>query len=192
MKILTTMVSITAVVAIIGCATVPQDAVQTSGAAMSSAETIANQVPVGSAAGVAGAVAEAAPAAVQTPGLVDILVQQLRITPEQASGGAGSIFSMAQRGMTPSNFGLVSKAVPGMDQLLAAVPASGATNLMGNAASALGGGSGIGNMIGLANSFQSLGLSSGMMNQFFPVILDYVQNQGGSTVMSLLQSAILP
>jgi Protein of unknown function VcgC/VcgE (DUF2780) len=188
MKNMTTMmVGIAAVLTIVGCATAPQDAAQTS-ATISSAGTLAGQVPAGSAAGVA----EAAPAAIQTPGLVDILVQQLKVTPAQASGGAGSIFSMAQQGMSPSNFGLVSKAVPGMDQLLAAVPASGATNLMGGAAGALGGGSGIGNMIGLANSFQSLGMGSGMMNQFFPVILEYVQNQGGSTVMSLLQSAILP
>ena len=127
----------------------------------------------------------------QIPAIVDVLVQQLGVTPAQASGGAGSIFSMAQQVMTPSNFGLVSKAVPGMDQLLAAVPAAGATNLMGGAAGTLGGGS-LGNMVALAGSFQSLGMDSGMMSQFLPVILDYLQNQGGSTVMGLLQSAIMP
>jgi hypothetical protein len=128
----------------------------------------------------------------QTPGLIDILVQQLGVSSQQASGGAGSIFSVAQQVMSPTNFGLVSKAVPDMSQILASAPASGATpNLMGSAANALGSGSRLGQMAALASSFQSLGMSSGMMGKFIPVILDYVQNQGGSTTMSLLQSAIM-
>jgi hypothetical protein len=139
----------------------------------------------------AGSLAGAAPAAAQTPGLVDILVQQLGVTPQQATGGAGSIFSMAQQSMTSSNFGLVSKAVPGMDQLLSAAPASGTTSFMGSAASALGGSS-LGNMAGLASSFQGLGMNSGMMSQFIPVIMQYVQTQGGSSTMNLLQSALMP
>ena len=183
MKILTQILNIAAIVTLFGCATSAQNAAQTSSAGTLSAGTIASQVP---SSGVGGVLE-----APQTPAIVDILVQQLGVTPAQASGGAGSIFSMAQQVMTPSNFGLVSKAVPGMDQLLAAVPAAGATNLMGGAAGTLGGSS-LGNMAALAGSFQSLGMSSGIMSQFLPVILDYVQNQGGSTVMGLLQSAIMP
>jgi Protein of unknown function VcgC/VcgE (DUF2780) len=189
MKMMTSLVCIVTALTIIGCAAIGQDAAQTSSAGGTSAGgAIASQVPsTGAAAGMMGDAVEAP----QIPAIVDILVQQLGVTPAQASGGAGSIFSMAQQVMTPSNFGLVSKAVPGMDQLLAAVPAAGATNLMGGAAGTLSGSS-LGNMAALAGSFQSLGMSPGTMSQFLPVILDYVQNQGGSTAMSLLQGAILP
>lgn len=156
---------------------------------------IVNQAPVLSmptAVGMAGQL----PNAIQTPGLVDILVQQLGITTTQATGGAGAIFSMAQSMMSPDKFGLVSTTVPGMSQLLGAAPSltssSVSSGLMGTAANALGQGSSLGHLAGLASSFQSLGMNSGMINQFIPVILQYVQNQGGSATMSLLQSALLP
>jgi len=127
---------------------------------------------------------------------VDALVRQLGITPEQASGGAGSIFSMAKQGMNSADFAKVSTAVPGMNELLAAAPSQAApssnmTGLMGMAASALGGsGSSVGMLASLAGSFQSLGLNSGMVSRFIPVILQSVQSQGGSATMGLLQSAL--
>jgi hypothetical protein len=143
----------------------------------------------------AGGLAGAVTGASQTPALVGLLVQQLGISPQQAMGGAGSIFSVARQTMNPSNFGLVSNAVPGMSQLLAAAPRMAGSSmgggLMGNAANALGGSS-LGQMAMMANAFQSLGMGSGMVNQFIPVILQYVQAQGGSSTMGLLQSALMP
>ena len=85
-----------------------------------------------------------------------------------------------------------------MSQLLSAAPSLAGSNgggLMGSAVNALGGGSGMGNMAKmamLANSFQSLGLGSSMVSRFIPVILQYVQMQGGTSTMGLLQSALMP
>lgn len=210
MKTFATMATIV-LATLTGCASMPQNAVQTGGASLPASTmssqlpavvtpsmgTVAGQLPsVGTAASTVGSIAGATPATAQAPSLVGILVQQLGITQQQATGGAGSIFSMAQQSMSPSSFGQVSQAVPGMSQLLSAAPAlggstSGAGSLMGSAASALGGGS-LGNMAALASSFQSLGMDSGMMSQFIPVILQYVQGQGGSTTMGLLQGALMP
>jgi Protein of unknown function VcgC/VcgE (DUF2780) len=193
MKTFATMATIVAAT-LSGCASIPQNAVQTGGASLPagtmssqlpavvtpSVGTVAGQLPsVGAATSMVGSVAGAVPAATQTPSLVGILVQQLGITPQQATGGAGSIFSMAQQSMNPSSFGQVSQAVPGMSQLLSAAPA-------------LGGGGSLGNMVALASTFQSLGMNSSMMGQFIPVILQYVQGQGGNATMSLLQSALMP
>ncbi len=207
MRICTTLAAVAAVVIITGCATASQNVPEVSNVGMSSAETLASQMP--SAASVAGQlpsaastsgmmdnVAGSASGAAQTLSLVGILVQQLGITPQQATGGAGSIFSFAKQSMSPASFGQVSSAVPEMSQLLAAAPAlggssSGAGNLMRSAANALGGSS-LGNMATLASSFQSLGMGSGMMNQFIPVILQYIQGTGGPSTMSLLQSALMP
>jgi hypothetical protein len=196
MKIFATMatiVAITAIPAMAVCAPQLQGAAQAAGLGLPSAAAAAEQIP---AAGVAGAVADAAPVAGQTSSLVDTLVHQLGITPEQATGGAGSIFSMAKQGMNSADFAKVSTAVPGMNQLLAAAPSQAApssnmTGLMGMAASALGGsGSSVSKLASLAGSFQSLGLNSGMVSQFIPVILQSVQSQGGSATMGLLQSAL--
>jgi Protein of unknown function VcgC/VcgE (DUF2780) len=214
MKTFATIATIAVVTAMTGCTSLPtQDVTHMGSMGMPSAGTVSSHIPMvgmpsvgsvagqfpsmGSAAGMAGTVAGTAPVAAQAPSLVSILVQKLGITPQQATGGAGSIFSMAKQSMSPTSFGQVSQAVPGMSQLLSAapssgVPSSGAGGLMGSAVSLLGGGSGLGNMAALAGSFQSLGLNSGMMGKFIPVILQYVQAQGGSGTMGLLQGALMP
>lgn len=144
--------------------------------------------------GLAGGALGSSSTVAQTPGLVDLLVQKLGVTPQQATGGAGSIFSVAQQSLGANKFSTVSSAVPGMSTLLAAAPAmSGGTssNLLGGALGGGGGTSALG-MAALASSFQSLGLGGGMVNRFIPVILQYVQAQGGTSTMGLLQSALMP
>jgi hypothetical protein len=54
----------------------------------------------------------------------------------------------------------------------------------------MGEGSSLGSLANLAGSFQSLGMDSSMINQFVPVVLKYVQGQGGAGAMSLLQNAL--
>jgi hypothetical protein len=185
-----------------GCASAPQDLSQLDSASAATTGTLASEIPsagmpsTGAATGMVGNAASSSIGGSQAPSLVGILVQQLGISPQQATGGAGSIFSLAKQSMSPASFGQVSNAVPGMGQLLAAAPALGGSttgtgSLMGSAASALGGSS-LGNMAALAGSFQSLGMGSGMMNQFLPIILQYVQGTGGSSTMGLLQSALMP
>lgn len=185
---------------IMGCVSAPQNSSQLGTTGMQPAEAVVSQMPStgmatsGAATEMIGNVASSS-ASAQTPSLVNILVQQLGVTPQQATGGAGSIFSLAKQSLSPTSFGQISNAVPGMDQLIAAAPVlagtSGGNGLMGSAASALGGSS-MGNLLGLVNAFQSLGMGSGMMNQFIPIILQYLQDTGGSTTMGLLQNVLMP
>jgi hypothetical protein len=51
--------------------------------------------------------------------------------------------------------------------------------------------SSLSSMAGLAESFSKLGLSSDMVNQFLPIVLDFVQSKGGDALKNLLQSALL-
>lgn len=127
--------------------------------------------------------------------LINILVGQLGISPQQALGGVGSIFSVAQQRMNPGDFSQLSGSVPGMDRYLSSapqLPANGANaGLLGAAGSLLGGqNNALGSLAALAGSFQSLGMNPSMVSQFLPVVLQYVQNQGGAGTMSLLQSAL--
>ena len=70
--------------------------------------------------------AEAMSAAVKaSPKLVNGLAKELGSTPEQAAGAAGVIFGIAKSLLKPEDFAAMSKAVPGMDALLAAVPTDG-------------------------------------------------------------------
>src|SRR5579864_843225 len=122
-----------------------------------------------------------------SPDLVGRLTNELSITPAQASGGSGALFGLAKTRLTAAEFGKVAAAVPGMDGLLKAAPAS----------SGFGGFSGLsdsfGNLSGLASvagSFQKLGLSPDMISKFVPVLVNYVQSRGGASTSALLTKAL--
>jgi hypothetical protein len=151
----------------------------------------------GAAAEGAGAAAEGAGAAAEGAGgatvatespLVHQLTSELGVTQRQALGGAGAIFSVAKQNLQPSEFGQISSAVPNMDSYLEAAPRP---KTLGGMFGALGGQAGkVGKTASLVSSFSQLGLSADMVGKFTPVVLQYVQAQGGSSAMTLLQGAI--
>jgi len=126
----------------------------------------------------------AAPALAQTPAagdsneLVGSLTKELGVTPEQARGGAGSLFSLAKGKMPAADFDKVAKAVPGMDGLLGAAPAMG------------GGIGSLGTMAAAASAFQKLGLQPAMVSKFVPVLTNFVGSKGGADVGKLLAAAL--
>lgn len=129
----------------------------------------------------------------QDTSLVSLLTQQLGVTENQAQGGAGSIFNFAKEKLSPPDFAQVSNSVPDMNGLLDAAPKkeNSMGGMLGGATSMFGGsGSSLEGLASLASSFSQLGLSPDMVNQFVPVILDYVKTNGGETVSNLL-AAIL-
>jgi hypothetical protein len=179
---------------------------------------------------VAALVATANTGSAQAQDLVAMLVSQLGVTSEQATGGAGAIFNLAKERLAPDEFSQIAGAVPGIDSLMGAAPTAvaegttgGATSgvadvskmttaaggsgestggmgsmtgmaskAMGGAPSATGGtGAAMGNLGSLAGSFEQLGMSPDMVQKFVPVVLDYVNSEGGATAMKLLQGALL-
>ncbi|MET3455298.1 DUF2780 domain-containing protein [Pseudomonas kilonensis] len=136
-----------------------------------------------------GAVAAAPKAA----GLLNTLGSELKITPEQAIGGAGAMLGLAKNRLSEPQFSELSKSVPGLDQI-AGNSAIGGLNGLGGL---LGGGSDknalldglLGNVKDtddLNNAFSALGMDSGMIGQFAPIILQYLGQQG--VAGSLLQN----
>ncbi|MBV4549854.1 DUF2780 domain-containing protein [Pseudomonas sp. SWRI102] len=136
-----------------------------------------------------GAVAAAPKAA----GLLNTLGSELKITPEQAVGGAGAMLGLAKNRLSEPQFSELSKSVPGLDQI-AGNSAIGGLNGLGGL---LGGGSDksalldglLGNVKDtgdLNDAFSALGMDSGMIGQFAPIILQYLGQQGVAS--SLLQN----
>lgn len=136
---------------------------------------------------------QASPAFSSETGLVSILMESLGVTKEQATGGAGAIFNSAKSKLPAEDFSKVEAAVPNMEELLQAAPKeTGASDMIQAGKSILGGSTeSLQGITGLADSFSQLGLSPDMVSQFTPVILDYVQKNGGDAVRSLLQGALL-
>ncbi|WP_394753228.1 DUF2780 domain-containing protein [Crenothrix sp.] len=124
--------------------------------------------------------------------LTDLLMQQTGVSQTQAQGGAGALFQIAKSQMQASAFSKLSQAVPGMGTLLGAAPVLQQHSALGGLAglAGMGGGSG-GNMLALASAFQQQGMSPSMVQQFIPVVIQYVTNKGGSGLAGSLGSALL-
>ena len=129
----------------------------------------------------------------QDLGLVDLLSSQLGITKDQASGGAGSIFQLAKQNLNGEDFSSVAKAVPGIDRMMGMAPkVEESSSTLGRISSMFGNGSKkVSGIAGLTSSFEKLGLSGNMVDTFIPIILDYVNKNGGEKVMSILKGALL-
>jgi hypothetical protein len=122
------------------------------------------------------------------PELIGSLTKDLSVTPEQATGGAGALFQLAKSKLSVEDFSKVSNAVPGMDGLLKAAPKPKGNSPLDSLASSLSGSAG--GLASVASSFKSLGLSPAMAEKFAPILTQYVQRKGGSSVASLLAGAL--
>lgn len=135
-------------------------------------------------------------AAPEAAGLLNTLGSQLNITPQQAVGGTGAMLGLAKNRLSSTDYAQLSQAVPGID-MLSGSNALGALNglegLLGKGAgkgdqtalsSALGNVQNVGDM---NKAFSALGMDSGMIGQFAPLILQYFGQQGvgGSLLQSL-------
>ncbi|MEW8625891.1 MAG: DUF2780 domain-containing protein [Candidatus Thiodiazotropha sp.] len=130
-------------------------------------------------------------ASVFANGLLDALTGQLGVTSEQASGGAGSLFQMAQNNLSAEDFSQIASVVPGIDKMMASAQSSSKESAtVGAVASMLGGDSSAGNLASLASAFGNLGMDSNMVGQFVPIVLEYLQSEGGESVMSLMKGAL--
>ncbi len=124
--------------------------------------------------------------------LVQDLVQNLGVGQDAARGGAGLIFKLAQDKLPAGDFDKVATAVPDIGDLIKGAPASGGMlGGLGKMASGMGGDMGkLGNLASLAGGFSKLGMDSGMIAKFLPIILSFVGSKGGAGVQSILEKVL--
>jgi hypothetical protein len=138
---------------------------------------------------VAGAYMPQASSSVLAADLVSMLTQNLGVTPQQAQGGAGAIFNYAKGKLSADDFSKVAAAVPEMDSLLSAAPATGGT---ASSLSKLPGAAGsFGGLSSLAEPFSKLGMSPDMVGKFVPEILSYVKSSGSDAALKILQGVLM-
>lgn len=126
--------------------------------------------------------------------LPETLVNQLGVSQQQALGGAGAIFQAAKRNMEPQAFATLSQSVPGINNMLGAAPtlSNSVSNITDDISSMVGSTNNttLESIALLASSFKQLNLSPNMVNQFIPIVTNYVRVNGGQAMASLLQSAL--
>ncbi len=129
--------------------------------------------------------------------LVGLLSNQLKVTDDQATGGAGALFKMAKDNLPETDYSKVAEALPGIGSLIQSAPkisesAAGFSEKLGGAAEGMGALSkaaeNVNKLAAVSDQFSQLGLDKGMVSQFIPVILNYANSKGGETIMNLLKS----
>ena len=129
--------------------------------------------------------------------LVQQLTEQLGINQQQASGGLGLIMRTAKNKLG-GDFGQVAQHVPNVDNLIDSAPKTDGSAGVASPSGALGAVGGMlggkaGGMLGqvgnLAGGFKQLGLDTGMIGRFVPIVLNFFQNKGGPA-KGLLERAL--
>jgi hypothetical protein len=121
---------------------------------------------------VANAAAKATGSQQQESGLVQQLTSQLGVTPTQASGGVAALLGQAKGKMKPNDFSKLTSSVPELGSLMNTAGLPSAQGLS------------------LNKQFSALGLDSGMIAQFTPIVLQYVKPLAGPEVTNLLAMAL--
>ncbi|MEO1937353.1 MAG: DUF2780 domain-containing protein [Sulfurimonas sp.] len=116
--------------------------------------------------------------------LVGMLSSQLGVSDKQAAGGVGSILSYAQGSLPSNDYTKLASAVPDASSMLSMAPKS--TNALSALGSLGGAASSATSMAGLASQFSSLGLDSGMISKFIPIMMDYFKQSGSTGAMGIL------
>lgn len=147
---------------------------------------------------VAGAVSgmqggDKAAAAAPTPQTAELLgaLTALNVKPEQAIGGTSAMLGLAKNKLSANDYAELAKSVPGIDKLSGGTGNLGAlAGLLGSSGKAAGLENALGNVKDtndLNTAFSALGMDSGMVGQFAPILLQYLGNQGvaGNLLTSL-------
>ena len=110
--------------------------------------------------------------------LVNLLTSQLGVTSNQATGGVGSILSLAKEKLSGMDFNTLSKLIPGAETFMKAAKESGAVTGT------------IGDQAGLQSAFSRLGMGSDLVGKFSGVLSDFVGKAGGEPAKTLLASVL--
>lgn len=120
-----------------------------------------------------------------TASLVQNLSSQLGVSTQQAAGGTAALFALAQSKLPTSQFSGITDKVSGLSSLLGSGSSGGglASSLLGN----------ISSLGGVEKAFSSLGMSSGLISQFTPIITQFLGTQGVTgSVIGALQNLWTP
>ena len=124
--------------------------------------------------------------------LIKKLSRDLGVDKSQARGGLVALLRAGQQNLNRTDFKQFVADVPGADKLLAsAPPPSTLSSLAGGLGSLLGGRSGgAGRWAGLAASFTELGIDLDTAKKFGPIVIDYMREHGGETLVDKVRAAL--
>ena len=122
--------------------------------------------------------------------LIQEIIKATGVNQQQATGGVGALFKLAQDKLGAGDFAALQSAIPQIGEWLKAAPAQGGGGLLGSIAPSLGG-SQLGGLASLAGVLTALKIDPATLGKFVPVVLDLVKQQGGPELAALV-AKVLP
>lgn len=114
--------------------------------------------------------------------LVELVQQQLNLSPSQAEGGIGLLMRTAGKHLDSETFSRMQGAVPDAERLMSAAPEVG--GLVGGLSGLLGSFGGkaaqMGSLAELTRGFSQLGLDSDKLQQFLPLVMEFLSQKDGA------------
>ncbi len=125
--------------------------------------------------------------------LLSYLTESLGVTRDQARGGAGLIMRLAKERLEAGEFSQIAQSVPNIEGLIKAAPkVSGTAKALDDLSRPqVSGASNVQNLASLTAGFNKLGLDTSVVERFVPVVLSYVESQGGNTTRTILEKLLL-
>ncbi|MEN0106837.1 MAG: DUF2780 domain-containing protein [Pseudomonas sp.] len=114
-------------------------------------------------------------------------LKQLKVTPQQAVGGTGAMLGLAKNQLPNNEYSQLTQTVPGLEKFEGAnglAQLSSLSGLLGKSAGkpvspeASAAVANVNNPQDLSAAFGALGMDSGMVGQFAPLLLQYLGQQG--------------
>ena len=126
----------------------------------------------------------------QDESLVSLLSDELDISTKKARGGAGAIFAYVKDNVDREDFEIIAEGIPEMDSLLDAAPETDSGSRMGRASRRLRDfDSSMGDVAGLAASFEEINLDYYLLEDFKSVMFDYVDSESGEEAAEIFDDA---
>jgi hypothetical protein len=113
-----------------------------------------------------------------TETLTKVLTNQLGVTSNQATGGIGSILSLAKERLSAMDFTTLTALIPGADTFMQTAKSLGAVT------------GPVGDRAGLTSAFSRLGMGSDMVPKFTQTLSDFVGKAGGQPASNLVMQAV--
>lgn len=123
--------------------------------------------------------------------LIGMLTSQLGVNENQAKGGAGALFQLAQQQLG-GDFSKITEALPGVTEMMASAPqpsTGGLGAIAGAAMSAFGGSEKAAGLMSLASQFKELDLDMDTVMKFAPIVMTFVKSEGGEGIAKMLEKA---
>lgn len=123
--------------------------------------------------------------------LVELLVRQLGVSEDQATGGAGVLLRAARAKLGAGRYDELLGSLGGLEDLVRRAPGSGGGlgGLLSGVASALGG-SRAALLADIVSGFTRLGLQPEQARQFVPVILEFLRSRIGGPAAEELEKKL--